>query len=32
MGKLIGGGYDAAAAADARERIVAFFDRHLTTA
>ena len=32
MGKAIGGGYDAAAAADARERIVAFFDRHLTTA
>ncbi len=32
MGKVIGGGYDAAATADARERIVTFFDRHLTTA
>ncbi len=29
VGKLIGGGYDAAAAADARGRIAAFFDRHL---
>lgn len=29
MGKLIGGGYDASATADARRRIVAFFDRHL---
>jgi carboxymethylenebutenolidase len=29
LGKLIGGGYDDASAADARDRIVAFFDRHL---
>ena len=29
MGKAIGGGYDAAAAADARRRIVTFFDHHL---
>jgi len=29
LGKLIGGGYDEASAADARDRIVAFFDRHL---
>jgi carboxymethylenebutenolidase len=29
MGKLIGGGYDEAAAHDARRRIIAFFDRHL---
>jgi carboxymethylenebutenolidase len=32
MGKLIGGGYDPAAAADARTRIVAFFNHHLTGA
>jgi len=32
MGKLIGGGYDAAAAADARARIVAFFNVHLVGA
>ena len=32
MGKLIGGGYDAPATADARRRIVAFFDRHLRAA
>ena len=31
MGRLIGGGYDAAAARDARQRIAAFFDRHLRT-
>jgi carboxymethylenebutenolidase len=29
IGVLIGGGYDASAASDARERIAAFFDRHL---
>jgi carboxymethylenebutenolidase len=29
MGKVIGGGYDPVAAAHARQRIVAFFDRHL---
>jgi carboxymethylenebutenolidase len=32
IGKAIGGGYDPAAAADARRRIVTFFDRHLKTA
>lgn len=31
IGKAIGGGYDSAAAADARRRIVAFFDRYLKT-
>lgn len=30
-GKLIGGGYDEAAAQDARRRIVAFFDQHLAS-
>ncbi|MET0627350.1 MAG: dienelactone hydrolase family protein [Acidimicrobiia bacterium] len=29
VGKAIGGGYDRAAALDARERIAAFFERHL---
>jgi carboxymethylenebutenolidase len=29
MGKLIGGGYHEPSAADARDRIVAFFNRHL---
>ena len=32
VGKAIGGGYDPSAAADARRRIVAFFDRHLKSA
>jgi carboxymethylenebutenolidase len=32
IGKAIGGGYDPAAADDARPRIVAFFDRQLKTA
>jgi carboxymethylenebutenolidase len=31
MGKLIGGGYHEPAAADARDRIVTFFDHHLAT-
>ena len=29
IGKIIGGGYDEAAATDARGRILAFFDREL---
>jgi carboxymethylenebutenolidase len=32
MGKMIGGGYDAAATKDARARIEAFFNRHLKAA
>ena len=31
LGPLMGGGYDAAAARDAKYRIRAFFDRHLKT-